>query len=266
MKTLISIYFILYILLILPSALPAFFEGCDLDIYTAYKQYKTDHIWNRQGKKINIHNDFRQREYQLFADYYFTRNDCLSLHSSFVEIEEILNRNTRGFTDPELIWTHCFYSNGTESLCTELTAIIPVAGQKHELRYGRFGGELGLYYSTCVDLSSHPVYFDATLGYRAYSGYPSDQIRNTFIVGSYLLPGFYLEGRTDLHFGVFNGKSHMHHPLVFFNANYRLLKAQIRGVLNIYSGFYVSLGCFGHVWGQNVGTGGGFLTEAWFVF
>lgn len=241
-------------------------DCCNTDFCLRYNSYKTSHIWNKQSKKIKTWNNFKLLEFQLFGNVYFSKDDCLSLNASYMQIEETLNGNTRGFTDPEATWTHCVYKTKTEMLSTQATAIIPSGEQKYELRYGRFGGEFGLLFSKILHFINRDFFLDLSTGYRIYTGFPSDQLRGSFIFGSYATHWLYLELRQDVNYGVYNGKSELKCPLVRLNANYRVYRVQLRGVVNLYKNFYLGGGYLRNIWGQNVGTGGGFFAEAWAIF
>lgn len=238
----------------------------NVDFNLRYHTYKTSHVWTKSGKKIPTWNTFKLQELKLFTTIYVLDNDCVSLNTSYMQIEESLNGNTRGFTDLESTWTHCFYKTSKRTLSSQVVAIIPSGGQKCELRYGRFGGELGLLFSHILALYQREIFFDLSAGYRLYTGFPSDQVRSSLIIGSQLADWIYLEARSDLECGIYNGKSQLRTPLVRLNANYRLFKMQLRAVLNVYQNIYLGGGYEGNIWGRRVGTGGGFFAETWAIF
>jgi hypothetical protein len=242
------------------------YEPCQYDLDFSYHYYSTDDIWNKNGKKISTYNDFKFREYQLYADVYVTDIDCIGLKGSYIQIEEELNGNSRGFSDSELTWTRFFHVDALHALATQVTAIIPSGSQIYNLRYGEFGGQLDLLYSGYYSYMNHTVFIDSLLGYRAYRGFPSDQIRGYFSAGSYIFSKLYIEASLDLQYGLFNGKSKFEYPLFLLNPNYRLLQGNIRVAYHIHENIYFTAGVFQHLWGQNVGTGRGFFVDGWLEF
>lgn len=237
-----------------------------LEMNFNFSQYTTENFWNQSGKSLSTHNHFSRRDYELFARYYLTSNDCLCGQAAYAQIEDRLNKNSRGLTDPELTWTHCFYRGNRQTLSSQVLAIFPGGAAKDNLRYGKLGGELGLLYSAFQPICDHDFFLDASLGYRMYQGFPSDQMRGYLALSTFLHPRFYLETSLKLEYGMYNGKQQINQPLVLFNANYRLLKAQVRGVIHVYRQFYLAGAWYHHIWGRNIGTSGGWKVEAWLDF
>lgn len=261
-------YFCLIFLLLFFSTQFALFsfDLCQFDFEIGYRSYNTHHIWNKNGKKISIFNDFKFHECQIYSDVYLSSIDCLSFNGSYIHIEEELNGVSRGFSDSELSWTHFIYIDENKSFSGRMTAIIPSGSQIYNLRYGEWGGQLDFLYSCYRQVFCQRVFFDSILGYRIYKGFPSDQIRAYFSAGSYIIPKLYLEASVDLQYGVFNGRSKFNYPLVLLNPNYRLLQGDIRAVYHFHKNVYLSAGVFQHLWGQNVGTGTGYFLEGWLEY
>lgn len=244
-------------------------ELCQFDFDLGVESYQTDHFWNKNGKRKQTFNHFKFREVRGYVDVYPSQIDCISFSGSYIQIEEEINGNGRGFSDSELTWTRFFYVNGPHSLASQITAIIPSGSQIYNLRYGEFGGQFDLLYSTSSSFFDHSFFFDSKLGYRMYKGFPSDQIRAFASLGSYFLnlcPKLYLDASLDLQYGVFNGKSKFNYPLILLNPNYRLLQGDIRLSYQVSEHLYFSAGAFQHLWGQNVGTGGGYFIEGWLQY
>jgi|GEM_PF-1930482 len=260
-----SFAFLLFFFISLQNCLSGF-EFCQFDLASGYRIFRTDHVWNKNGKKISTYSDFKFREYQIYLDTYFSENDCLGLNSSYIQIEEELNGNSRGFSDSELTWTHFFYNDGPHRVATQVAAIIPSGAQIYNLRYGEFGGQFDILYSCYHKFYDQCLFFDSIIGYRMYKGFPSDQIRGYLSAGTYLFSNFYLEASLNLQYGVFNGKSKFNYPLFLLNPNYRLLQGDIRAVYHIHENVYLSAGIFNHLWGQNVGTGTGYFLEGWLEY
>jgi hypothetical protein len=231
-----------------------------------YVHYSTDHIWNKNGKRISTFNDFKFREYQLYADVYLTGIDCISLKGSYIQIEEELNGNSRGFSDSELTYTRFFYVDQVHALSTQIIAIIPSGAQIYNLRYGKLGGQLNLLYSGYYNLCNKTLFINSILGFRAYKGFPGDQFRGYFSLGTYVLSKLFIEAALNLQYGLFNGKSKFDYPLFLLNPNFRVLQGDIRVAYQVHENAYLSAGVFHHLWGQNVGTGSGFYVDGWLEF
>lgn len=239
-------------------------EEIALDVH--YLTYNTRHFWNKEGKRRPSHNDFRQKEVGLCLEYMPEPDDILAVKVAYDHIEESLEGNSNGFTDVEAIWAHALFPIKCGRLWSKLTAIIPSGKEKHSLRYGRFGAELDLIYSGVYSLCGRDLYYLCGLGYRFYSGFPSDQLRAQVDILYNLRSNWYIWCKGDLQYGVFNGKRREHFNQILYNANYRLLKLEARLVGYLSDWFYVDAGYFEFVWGENVGTGGGFIGGFGFVY
>lgn len=247
--------------LFLPCML--FSEGFVLDenewwITTEYLRYETDHYWNKHGDKHASHNNFQQNEGSLKIEFGLTEYDTLIALSGYASNDETLNGKTQGLEDFELGWRRLLIENGSYTLCAQLTAIIPGGEEKATLRYGRFGCEPQLLFSRIFDFLGYCTWIDTGVGYRLYAGFPSDQARSHFTLGCCLFPGLLVLARTDLIYGVFNGRKEPSQAFILLNPNFRLLREQLYAVLRIYKGACLTAGCFWHAWGENIGTGGGF--------
>lgn len=198
-------------------------------------------------------------------EYDINCHHALFLKGGYTMVDEQLNGRSRGLEDPEASWQYLIYGNGDSALSGKLTAIFPSGPKKSCVRYGKLGGELKLLYSKMFTLLRHLWWYDLGLGYRMYSGFPSDQIRADVSIGCTLRPYLWLISSTHLDYGLFNGDSKANRNNICFNPNFRLLTTQVQGILEIYNHISLTIGGFFHLWGENMGAGGGFYSGLWII-
>lgn len=244
------------------------FIGPPLTFYglSYFSLYKTDHFWNKNGKKHPTFNKFRRSSYRLDLEYDLNCQHAIFLESGYTMVDESLNGRSRGVEDPEASWQYLFYRNSNTAFAVKTTLIIPAGHKKSCVRYGVWGGELKLLYSKLFGLLQTDCWYDLGLGYRMYSGFPSDQLRGNFSLGCQPFPCLWLISTTHIDYGLFNGNEKSNPNNVCFNPNYRLLTTQMEGILKIYQSIFLDAGGYFHLWGENTGAGGGFYSGAWLVF
>jgi hypothetical protein len=231
----------------------------EFDLLTSYSSYSTSHFWNGKGEKKNAFTHFRKDAVLLWAEYTLLKRDSLFVNGGYAVVREKLDGNKYGFEDAEVGWKHVWKEGSDSALTSQLTCIIPVNDPKSSLRYGKFGMEGALLYSKYFNCRS---WTDLSLGYRWYTGHPGDQVRAMAAYGYNLRDNLQLIAEIDGIFGIYNGKSeHLNH--IVNNPHMRLIKVQAEAVYRLYRWFSVSLGGYVHVWGQNVGTGGGGFGGVW---
>jgi len=118
--------------------------------------------------------------------------------------------------------------------------------------YDRIGAEAGLAYGKSFSRG----YVESSLGYRFYSGFPSDQIR-AYTQGEYDINKYFgLYGMLDAQIGLYNGRS------LYYNGNiipqgYRLVQTYLGVVLKpSFANF--NIGYNKTLWGQDTGNLQGF--------
>jgi len=232
-------------------------EKCEFVGSVEYLVYKTHHFWNSKGKKLPSFNDFDVQSGILFLKYGVTDADTVVARGAYNCICESMNGKTIGFEDSELGWRHALLGWKGWDFSAQLLAIIPSGRERDSLRYGRFGTEVDLHGQKYFCFNQNPGWFEVLVGYRAYSGFPSDQIRANTRLGYDLCPWFQLSAGAQLEYGVFNGTKSFSGPSILLEPNYRLLKIDYEALIRLTSISYIRLGGFQHVWGRNVGTGGG---------
>jgi hypothetical protein len=227
-----------------------------------YKTYQTDHFWNKHGKKMPAHNDFKKKTIEAYSELGLTCRDTLFAKAKYDTIEESLNGNTRGFEDFILGWRNLIQLKGCTLYGFESKLILPAGGTKHSLRYGRWGGQCSFIAANYFTIYERNVIIDFLAGYRCYYGFPSGQIRSHLTLAYDPSPRTQVLATAHLEYGVFNGKTHADHNMICFNPNYRLLKIELQAVFCLSAFSYASVGYYWHAWGVNVGTGGGFFATA----
>lgn len=233
---------------------------------TYYSYYHTNRFWNQQGRKLPTFNQFRRHSYRLDMEYDINCRHALFMKGGYTMTEEQLNGRSRGLEDPEASWQYLFLRQVDSAFSGKLTTMIPIGQPKSSVRYGQWGIELKLLYSRCFDCMRHNCWVDTTLGYRLYAGFPSDQIRASFSLGTAINSFSWLISSTKLYYGLSNGDSKLRRNNICFNPNFRLLTTQIQGIVKIYEIFSLTAGGFLHLWGENSGAGGGFYNGLWIIF
>lgn len=243
-------------------------NACVLDQWqvsldVAYEKWDTDEFWNKSGKKRSAANDFEKKEAKALLEFGLTRCDTLSVRSSWARFDESINGRTFGFTDLEIGWKRTLYQKDHHLISGQIVILIPFESDyEPPLRYGRNGAEFNLLYSSGFTFCDHFGYYDGCLGYRWYKGFPSDQIRANFALGYFVCPWLKLVAESKLEYGIFNGDDRPDASLIYLNPNYRLLRIDVLAELCPCSFSSAYVGYFRHVWGRNVGTGGGFVGGA----
>lgn len=238
----------------------------EVDLLLTYSYYSTNHFWNKHGTKLPTFNRFKRHSALLYAEYALNNSNSLTFNGGYCRILESLNGNSQGFEDSEIGWKHLFYEDDCAAFSVECLSIIPSGNKKSSFRYGVFGVEADLLYSRYFSLFERYGWIDMRLGYRLYQGFPGDQIRMGVAVGYFFTAKIQAIASLKLDAGLFNGEAKKNRNNVAFNANYRLLKAQLEATMRLLPWLSASGGVFWHLWGQSVGSGGGAFGAAWIDF
>ena len=194
-----------------------------------YWTYRTAHFWNRKGVRENSGEVFNKKEINLYYEYGLTDKDTLVAKALYDWIDQSKQGKTIGFEDFEVAWKRALCQKKACIYSTQLWLIIPSGpANKPALRYGRFGIQGDIMYGQSFKFKKDQNgFFDAGLGYRWYSGYPSDQIRGYMNLGFDLTEKFQLILSTYLEWGVYNGQAQMVEEVIVNDPNYRLLKGYL---------------------------------------
>jgi protein XagA len=238
----------------------------EIDNLLTYSSYSTDCFWNQFCKKLPTYNHFCQKSFLLYSEYAINRQNSVTFNGGYSTIQESLNGNSCGFEDLELGWKHLIQAKKDAAFTVQIIGLIPMGDKKSSLRYGILGMQVDLLYSRIFDLIDHKAWYDWELGYRYYRGFPSDQILTSLTLGTYIYSQIQIIAAGHLFYGLFNGKSKCNFNNVAFHPNFRLLTGQLECVIQILSRSSISLGVYHHLWGQNVGIGGGYYCALWLDF
>ena len=238
----------------------------EVSIIAQYSFYKTDHFWNQHGQRRKAYNRLRQNVVDLYAEYGVTKGDTLGLYSCYVNNEEKLNHFSRGVGDIELCWKRFFVELGCHTFAWRLIGVIPVGERKTTVRYGEWGVELDLHAQHDFCFQNRWGWYEVLAGYRYYHGFPSDQLKFYAVAGYQLLSRLTAIGGLYFDYGVYNSSKGSHGPVLTLPPRYRLLKAELHGVFCVAQYVSIFAGGFQHLWGEHIGTGGGFFAGLWIDF
>jgi hypothetical protein len=258
-----KLYFYISLIALYNSVIYGFDQFTTL-ISSRYLHYDTGHFWDNDGHKHRSHNHLNQNAVWLRWEQAITCNDTLWMEGYYQKVHESMNGRCIGFGDAELTWLRRLYGPSDQSLYGYVTGVIPTGNEKPSLRYGQWGIEAGGLW--CADFCKGNGSYQIQLGYRSYSGFPSDQVRASLGALYWAASRLCLQSSLNLEYGVFNGKRKENLNIILFNPNYRLLKFQAGVQVCLTSWFSGEIGFFKHVWGENVGTGGGCFAEVCLTF
>lgn len=226
-----------------------------------YLRYETDHFWNKQGKKRRAYNHLSHQEVDIFLEYGLTQNDTVGVYTYLIQNDEKLNkRNKRGVEDLEICWKHFLITKCLFDFSFRVIGIIPVEEQKIGITYGRYGVEFDLHCQREFTFQNRCGWYELMAGYRYYNGFPSDVLKVNGVIGYQLFPRLRVMGAAYLDYGLFNGREKFVGPVLTLAPQYRLLEIKLYAVFTLTRFCDLFAGGFQHVWGENVGTGGGYFT------
>ena len=227
-----------------------------------YLYYATNNLWTSHGTNLPAHNEFMRHDAKLYGGCDINLQSCVWAQGGFDSVRQQVNPNRTGFEDFNLGAYRAFYDNQTTSYGCGLQMDIPGGEPRAALRYGAWMGEFYVNYQSFFK-SAH---YSFDLGYRVYSKHVSDGLRAAIRVDWPFTHRIQLTAQGDLDFAFFNGKKNFYDNKMAFNPNTRLFKAKVIGVYRLTKMFYLNAGYFKHIWGQNVGTGGGVFGGAFWNY
>jgi hypothetical protein len=236
------------------------------DFLPSYSTYSTDHFWNKSGKSLPTYNHFQRRSFLLYAEYALTSCNSITFNGGYSRVEESLNGASQSLNDMVLGWKQLLQKTGRYALTVQIAGLIPAGDKKSSIRYGVLGAQATLLCSSVFAVGGRNAWCDLGLGYRYYHGFPSDQICANAALGQQVRSGLNVIASAQLEYGILNGKSRYNMNNVAFHPNYRLLNVQVECVIRAFSKVAISFGAYKHVWGQNVGIGGGYFCGIWINF
>lgn len=229
--------------------------------------YNTSHYWNRSGERLYSGGEFDKKEANLYAEYGLDDNNTLVGKALYDWIDETNKGKTVGFEDFEVAWRRLLCKGKETVMSTQMWLVIPSGkSNKQALRYGRFAYEWDFLYGQSFKFFENYGFLDCGLGYRWYFGYPSDQVRAHINLGVDYTKKWQFITSLYLEYGVYNGRRQVIQELIVNDPNYRLLKGFFTLRYRLSGKVSMVAGVYSHIWGRNVGTGGGFRGGFWIDF
>lgn len=250
-----------------PHYLTAFVgEAGKFDSFLSYTYYHTKHFWDASGKKRPAYNHFTSYQCSLYGEWAVTNCQSIFAKTGYSRVTESLNGNCSAFQDSEIGWKQQVFRDTNSAIAIQALTIVPSGNKKSSIRFGRWGGAINLLYSRCFTLCSKKLWYDCGIGYRLYTGFPSDFMNASLAVGCFLNSWLQMVGAMQLDYSLRNGRSNGNLNNIIYHPKHRLLEMQLEFVARLNSYFSASLGVTKHVWGQNSGMGGGIFGGLWLDF
>jgi len=256
--------FVLFFLLLSGSALGSPWGQKKGDFFLApqFYYYTADEYWDKDGNKKSLPDTFKKKEFALYGEYGLDGKNTLTFRVPYQHLESGGDTES-GLADLEVGLITTLKREGRGVISSYFVFILPTGYSTDEslrLGYGRWGAELSLLGGYGGDF----YFLEGGLGYRYYSGYPSDQIRGYGRVG---LKGERLTvvDTLELHYGLNNGEERFIGNITL-EPYYRLLQNDLSVVYRVNDGLAVSVGFVKALWGRNTGDGKSFYGQLWFRF
>jgi len=234
--------------------------------------YQTDYVFDSNGNSKKRGGTFRKKEINPYFEYGLTNKDTLVVNIFYdwlYDGQSSPSEKNQGLADIEAGWRRLLFTKNDHLVSFQVLSVIPSGYDLEDmpqLGYDRFGLEGRMLYGTNYNFMDKSGFFDISLGYRKYFGYPSDQIRSTASIGYDIISPFQVIGTYDLHFGLDNGSENKISTNILVEPNYRLLKLALGLRYKLNSRYSVVGTAYRHVWGQDTGAGGGFYGSFWINF
>lgn len=250
----------------IPSYAPLIPKGCRT-VSTSFARFETEHFYGKHGQIKKSYNHFIRDQINVAIEYGISSKNSIALWSAFDLIHDHLNGNAYRLEDAELRFKQALFLKENSILAAEAIAIIPYENRYYpEVRYGRIGAEGALLYAQTFFPNGVKTTLDVRMGYRWYSGFPSDQIRSAITVWSDLSCRWQLLAQMSVEYGIFNGKEPFNRSFFFYNANYRVCKGRLEAIYYITEKLALSAGYMRHFYGQNIAFGGEWSARLAFCF
>lgn len=234
--------------------------------------YQTDDEFDSEGNKKSRDGDFRKTEINTYLEYGLTDKDTIVANLFYDWLRDDKpepSESNQGFADIELGWRRQLLKTDPHVATFQVLSIIPTGYDIQDsprLGYGRFGLEGSFSYGRNFKWFEKYGFLDTSLGFRAYFGYPSEQIRSSASIGYDLLPPLQIIGSGELHYGLDNGSEKKIGSNVIAQPNYRLFKLTLMLRYRLSPKYSIVGAAYRHVWGEDTGAGGGVYGGIWINF
>ncbi len=229
---------------------------------------RTASFWSTSGDKESWNNKYDKDIYNLYVEHDVTDRDTLVGQVVVTDVQDTLSGAAACLDEVEIGWQRALYrtAESGHEVAVRLLSVIPGGGLDHpHSRLGRWGGELGIAYSSAYSCKSFPLATTALVAYRWYADYPADQLRCTWRQGIELLEWLQVQSLVDFQYGLANGSkaTARGRPVL---GQWRF--ARIWGLARIRLNHHLSLvsGYFNNVWAENYYGGGGWTATLWSEF
>jgi hypothetical protein len=235
--------------------------------------YSANTYWDKKGKVRDSGGVFIKREFNPYVEYGLIEGWTLTFNGFYDYLSQTTANggpkySAQGVQDLEFGVQRQIYKNGGFVAAVKGSVIAPTGYGLYTLPtfgYSRTGAQADLMAGYGWQAFNRNMFLDWDVGYRAYKGYPSNQVRSLFTFGTDLTKVFQLLFQADLQYGVDNGND-VRLDKMSLASYYRLLKqvSQLRVRLNDSNSFTVGMAL--HLWGRNTGMGGGPVASYWYSF
>lgn len=222
--------------------------------------YTTDQYWNKSGssKPLSKYGPFIKKEISIYAEYGLNSKNTITFKTALDELQQNNPMNgvqkSGGFTEFNVGLIHNIYIKGPYALSVYGQILLPNGQNPAEhvplVGYGRAGIESGILFGGYFN----EAFFDTGLGYRAYFGYPSNQIRAYATTGINLTPSW--QGLLSVYgdFGTNSGAS-FKSGNVILQPYYQLVQVSLSMRYRMVPGLSIVPNITMPVWGRNTGQG-----------
>jgi len=243
-------------------------KGSGLAI-TTYRFYGTGDNFNSRGERVSYGNDgyFSKNQINVYAEYGLL--DRLTIFGNFFYDfvnynDNFSSQSNNGFPYQELGVRYQFFDEPAMSF--QVLAGIPTSGGSRQpaLSNNQFDYEFAYYIGGNYKIFGYDAFWDIGVGYRLRTGAPSDEFRWYMTTGvkfnEYWEAFFQAEG---IH-GLGNNQRQFVGNNVLLTTDFQLIKLRMSVVYNINKSWSLQAGPVLHVWGNNVGAGGGAEVSVWY--
>lgn len=270
MKKMFNIASLAIVTALLPNLLSAYaplIARGTADVTPGASYFDTKDFYNKNGKKLDSYNHFQRVRSDLLVEAGVTDKDNLSFWGAYDYVEDRLNGIEYEFTDAEIGWKRSLIEWDNAIFSAEILALVPYE-QKYEpeIKYGRWGGEFAFLYAQTYNVCDYKVTLDGRLGYRWYSGFPSDQIRSDISAWVDVSCHWQFLAQSSVEYGLFNGKEPPNYSFFFYNAKYRVWKGRLEAIYYVTERFAITAGYMRHFMGENIAYGGEVYAKVTYCF
>lgn len=259
-----------FYILLLPSFLTAWaplIPKRSVVVTGSASYFDTDHFYDKEGDKLKSYNHFERTQASLLVDAGITNTDNLSFFLPYDDIKDYLDGDDTDIGDMEIGWKRSLIEWDNAIFSSEVILVAPLISEYlPDIRYGRWGVEGALMYAETFFPFGYKTTLDGRIGYRWYSGFPSDQIRSELSAWVDFSSHWQLLAQSAVEYGLFDGKEPPNHSFFFYNAKYRVWKGRVELNYYVTPKLCLTAGYMRHFMGQNIAAGGEYIGRVTYCF